>query len=131
MKIKLFFAGILITLFSFFMFSQVNFVMSQEARTDALTAPLTYIRGTVLYKFLSWYKPASSAKVKAQHVATRKEYTASVDKYGKYEIGVDQMGQYKVRAYDDKGTVFLPLSQLVEIIDKDVSGINFQGFLRF
>lgn len=131
MKIKQIFAGILLTFSAVLILSQVHYVQGQEAKLNSSVSPLTYIRGTVKYQFFQWTKPASSAIVKAEHVSTHKEYTAVVDKKGDYAIGVDKVGEYKVRAYDSKGTIFMPLVIKVNIIDKDVLNINFLGWLRF
>lgn len=133
-KIKI--SIIFLVFFGGLFFSQINRVFAKVEGIEPLTKPLTYpvtyyIRGRVFYRILGWYKPAVGATVKAENTQSRSVSKATVGEDGQYAIGVNETGIYKVRAFDSRGTIFRPLVRFVEIIDHDITGINFVGTPRF
>lgn len=136
MKVKIIISAIFLVVFGRLLLSQLGIASVNAQATNPVTGPITYpityyIRGEVLYKILGWYRPAVGATVKAENIKSHRESRATVGRNGQYAIAIEEPGSYKVRAFDSRGTIFLPLRRFVEIIDHDVTGVNFVGTPRF
>lgn len=121
MKIKLFLASIVLFLLGTVLFSEVSFV---KAFSNSYT-----ISGEVLYRYNGGFRPATSAMIEALSVTGQQKYTTIVDRIGNYSLTVPNSNyKYKIRAFDNRDTVFLPLVRYVTATTS--TDINFQGILK-
>lgn len=112
--------------------SQVKAVSAVHLESNPLTAPVTYflIKGKVNYLWRGWLIPARGVKVEAVNTRTNAAWTAGTDAGGSYIIGVEP-GEYKVKASDNRNTLFAPAVRIVKVVNSDISNISFFGYLRF
>lgn len=135
MKLKLALSTFILIVFGLILAAQFNLVSAQNASsalTGPITRPVTYftykISGKVTYRFLLLLKPAQNVSVEAVGIKSNEKYVVKTDLNGNYTLYVKQ-GEYIIRAFDTKGTFFMPYAQYVNAV-KDTLNINFEGILR-
>lgn len=129
MKIRLILALIVTAFLGVLLFTQVNLVKAQNTAGGPPSSFPIIITGKVLYRYQGWYKPATSATIEAKDVYhPQKTYTTIVDRVGNYSLKVP-MSEYKVRAFDSRDTIFLPLVKYVTYSTS--TNVNFTGILKF
>lgn len=132
MKLKLALITIFLSIFGLTMLNQLSIVNAQETSSSPITSPITYftyrISGKVTYRFLLLLKPAQNVSIGAVNIKSNEKYAAKTDLNGNYALYVNQ-GGYIIRAFDAKGTFFMPYATYVNAI-KDIYNINFFGIPR-
>lgn len=132
MKIRVILALIVTAFLGILLFTQANLVKAQNVSG---AGPNSYaITGKVLYRYQGLYRPATSATVEAKgdHIKANDpfksyKYTTIVDRLGNYSLIVPA-GEYTVRAFDKRDTIFLPLVRYVTASTS--ANINFTGMLK-
>lgn len=130
MKIRVILALIVTAFLGVLLLTQVNLVKAQNTAGGIPVPPSSTITitGKVLYRYQGWYKPATSATVEAKDVFGSQKYTTIVDRLGNYSLKVPDSG-YRVRAFDSRDTIFLPLVKYVTYSTS--ANVNFTGMLKF
>lgn len=126
MKIRVILALIVTAFLGVLLFTQASLVKAQNTSGGG---PSSYtITGKVLYRYQGWYKPATSATIEAKDAFGSQKYTTIVDRLGNYSLKVPA-SEYKVRAFDKRDTIFLPLVKYVTYSTS--ANVNFTGMLKF
>lgn len=128
MKVRIILASIVLALLGTLLFSEVNFVQASSNTEGGSPVSSYTISGKVLYRYAGWFKPATSAAIEALNVRDRqKKFTTVADRLGNYSLVVPS-SEYKVRAFDSRDTIFLPVLRYVSATTS--AGVNFQGVVR-
>lgn len=125
-------AGIFFFLMTVLILWEVRIVSAQEINSARpITSPVSYfIKGRIFYAFRLSETPAQGVRVVATNQKSKISFETRTKNTGEYSLGVTEIGKYKVQASDDQGTKFMPPVRLVNILNANVTGVDFWGFLR-